>query len=229
MAIGCQQLPVAELRVAIAPIMDAHAPRPRLCISTADEARNPRPHNPQTTPKPPATNQTLPKHSTPSTTHKHLATKKQQTHLVAFQTNREYVRCNPVSRSFQPQPATDPTMPYAESSFRRFVFLACTLLAGALGCNESPPTSAGVFSEHHQTLRGDGDREVGADCAKEGGPACRSGLCLHYQADPDKGWTCTRTCAHSAECPAGWECRTTQPTANAQWCIPPASWKPTAP
>ncbi|NTX06555.1 hypothetical protein [Myxococcus sp. CA040A] len=81
------------------------------------------------------------------------------------------------------------------------------------------------MSEHRPTLAAAATKEVGEECPSHGASECRSGLCLHTEADPEEGYFCSSECQTDAQCPAQWKCTQVHPSAASRVCIPSAEWK----
>ncbi len=103
------------------------------------------------------------------------------------------------------------------------------LLTLIASCNR--PSEPQMFQARQAIKDGKHDKELGADCGEDRASGCKSGLCAHTQADPEKGWICSRTCQIDEDCPgqhgrdeagaAPWRCVQVHPTPGNSLCLPP--------
>lgn len=111
---------------------------------------------------------------------------------------------------------------------RQFLMLAVVMAGIACGDRqEKAPVSAPkpVFGEHRTTLASKATKELGEECEQHGTSECVSGLCLHTQADPQRGYFCSGVCRGQGECPGGWSCTQMHPSESTRVCIPPVNWQ----
>lgn len=108
-----------------------------------------------------------------------------------------------------------------------------TLTAGlgfwSVGCScgrSSEDESLRVFSEHRLIEAEDATKDLGEDCTTGGASDCRSGVCLHYGANPSSRYACSRRCVKTADCDGleGWRCASVYPSPGASFCTPPSTW-----
>ena len=100
-----------------------------------------------------------------------------------------------------------------------FAFSAC----GSIFNSEAPQRGRGnVVSEHQFLTAAQATKQLGEDCTLYGASECISELCLHYKHDPASGYVCSRKCESDTNCPAGWRCVSTYPSAGSEFCVPPA-------
>lgn len=109
-------------------------------------------------------------------------------------------------------------------------FLLLTVVTAGIACGdrqEKAPVAAPapVFGEHRTTLASKATKELGEECGQHGASECVSGLCLHTQADPQRGYYCSGVCRGLGECPEGWACAQLHPGEATRVCIPPANWQ----
>lgn len=81
-----------------------------------------------------------------------------------------------------------------------------------------------VFTEHRATLVSAATKELGEDCTRHGASECLTGLCLHTQAEPRRGYICSSTCRSMKECPEEWSCAQLHPGESTRVCVPPDGW-----
>ena len=94
---------------------------------------------------------------------------------------------------------------------------------GSLFNSEAPERRRGnVVTEHHFLTAAQATKQLGEDCTLYGASECISELCLHYKHDPASGYVCSRKCESDTNCPAGWRCVSTYPSAGSEFCVPPA-------
>ncbi|MFY0564158.1 hypothetical protein ACN28E_09935 [Archangium lansingense] len=113
--------------------------------------------------------------------------------------------------------------------FRR-PWLVLGLLVTELACNgrqeEAPVASPpAVFGEHRTSPASKATKELGEDCGQHGASECLTGLCLHTQAEPGRGYFCSSTCRGQGECPEDWVCTQLHPSEATRVCIPPEGWQ----
>lgn len=103
------------------------------------------------------------------------------------------------------------------------LFLCLAVGCGRGGESGDSAQPARVFSEHRTLVAEKATKLLGDDCTANGKSACQSGLCLHTKAAKDRGYICSSTCSKAADCPPGWSCVQTYPSADGQFCVPPES------
>ncbi len=82
-----------------------------------------------------------------------------------------------------------------------------------------------VFSEHRPLQVSRATKQLGEECTEHGGSECLSSFCLHVRPDRNAGYFCSRSCATSFDCPMDWSCAQIYPSAEASFCVPPATWQ----
>lgn len=110
------------------------------------------------------------------------------------------------------------------------VFSSCE----SLSSSASPPQAATVVTAPRRqaltTTSAAAVGEVGTACLA-GRHVCQTGLCLHVDPHPDRGYVCTASCRDERNCPAGWRCGARLAGQPERWCVPPPDWvaQPVAP
>jgi hypothetical protein len=105
------------------------------------------------------------------------------------------------------------------------IAVACGIGVTKLGKPHAPPTPGPVLSEHLVGIAAEATKSFGADCTSYGNSECASGLCLHLDAHPEKGYRCSSSCASDRDCSADgkWRCGQLFPGPNGRACVPQAS------
>lgn len=101
----------------------------------------------------------------------------------------------------------------------------CVAFLSLAACGEKSEPKSTVqkvhgFLEASAQLRG--TKALGESCTENGRSICRSGLCIHADPDPAKGWFCATKCGSDKECPDEWRCGAIYPGFTT--CNPPKAW-----
>src|SRR3954468_6231857 len=107
--------------------------------------------------------------------------------------------------------------------------VAFALLAGGRSSHEREDSSK-VLHEHRFQAVQVPTRTYGQDCSAAGESSCTEGACIHFRANPDTGWACSRHCTNDSDCAGidGAHCRSIWqgPPSTTAFCIPPSSFQP---
>jgi hypothetical protein len=105
------------------------------------------------------------------------------------------------------------------------LFAMGVLLASS--CAPPQQSDPQVFTEHRFLIAAGSasKKHIGQDCSISGASECETELCLHVNADPNKGHVCSRACESDDVCPATWACRSIYPAPGSTFCVPPRDWR----
>lgn len=112
----------------------------------------------------------------------------------------------------------------SHSSVAGSLLLPMLVVLGAGACNKPDAPTVEVYQAHQFLADGKQDKDLGADCGKQGPSACRSNLCIHTQAGSGDGWVCSKRCETDEDCPSSpvqWRCVQIFPAAGNEVCLPP--------
>lgn len=107
-----------------------------------------------------------------------------------------------------------------------FSWKRVSLLLGAAGtvvlsaCTPQQDEAQRRLTQHQFLQVASAKTQIGEDCSSGGPNSCVEGLCLHFEADPHKGWNCSRVCTYQDDCPTDWRCQPLAPGASVAACFP---------
>jgi hypothetical protein len=108
-----------------------------------------------------------------------------------------------------------------------------TVTFSSLACGPSineRERSAKVLHEHRVQPVEEPTKTYGQDCSATGESGCVEGACIHFKANPNTGWACSRHCVNDDDCGGieGARCHSIWPgpPSTTSFCIPPSNFQP---